>query len=496
MVMLLDDNEKAEASIGKFLTELENGPMVVSTGIVSIEEKRQIVISLLQALDKNGDYLNWKDDVLAKALTCLRILSRETEGSEGLYTERAASIFSFHGGLAGNFDCTKNHCIEALKCLSNIQSASVPVRNIVTSSPFVSTYLPTLKLPGLNIGAVFLLTRLIFFATAVDPNLRQLFINDGALDVLAEHLSSVVKSPEPDSWVDPSVVINEILKVSFNLTVNQSGICGLFGKIVQVEEEDDSDSEKYKKLLSEIVDISISTPLGDPPMSAPHLHAINALMNFPVKPLKSAWLPDQSFSMIELLVNILHSSVKELSPDNNPDYCEDTAFGAPSDQAIIPLLILLKKLAGIEEVKQYLLGKIMPKNLDRTKSLTKGTGLPNCLIRCLTAVHLLNTRDFICELMITLCDNDSDQFVAYVGYGNAAGFLYNKGIPSKFSKSNLSEEEHDSNIDPITGTIKQDKPSPWEGMTDEEKERESERLFVLFDRLNKTGVIKVETKRE
>ncbi|KAJ3274996.1 hypothetical protein HDV01_001502 [Terramyces sp. JEL0728] len=496
MVMLLEDNEKAEASLTKFLTELENGPMIVSNGIITVEEKRQIVISLLQALDKNGDYLNWNDEVLAKALTCLRILSRETEGSEGLYTERAANIFAFHGGLAGNFDCSKSYCIESLKCLSNIQSASIPVRNIVTSSPFVSTYLPTLKTEGINIGAVFLLVRLIFFATAVDPNLRELFMNEGALDVLALHLSKAVNSPESDSWVDPSVVINEIIKVTFNLTVNQSGICGLFGKIVQVEEEDDGSAYKYKKLLGEIIHVSLTTPLGDPPMSPPHIHAINALMNFPAKPLKSIWLPSNSLSMVELLVKILHSSVKSLSPDNNPDFCEDTAFGGPADQAIIPLLILLKKLAGIDEAKQYLLGKIMPKNLDRTKPLTKGTFLPNCLIRCLTAVHLLNTRDFICELMITLCDNDSDQFVGYVGYGNAAGFLYNKGIPSKYSKSNLSEEEHDSNIDPITGTIKQDKPDPWDGMTDEEKERESERLFVLFDRLNKTGVIKMEAKRE
>ena len=29
-------------------------------------------------------------------------------------------------------------------------------------------------------------------------------------------------------------------------------------------------------------------------------------------------------------------------------------------------------------------------------------------------------------------------------------------------------------------------------MTDEEKEREAEKLFVLFERLNKTGVVSVE----
>lgn len=204
------------------------------------------------------------------------------------------------------------------------------------------------------------------------------------------------------------MVINEILKVSFNLTVNQSGICGLFGKIVQVEEEDDGEAAKYSKLLAELVHVSLSTPLGDPPMSAPHVHVINALMNFPAKPLKTVWMPNNSLAMIELLVEILHSSVKVMSPDNNPEYCEDTVFGAPADQAIIPLLILLKKLAGIDDFKQYMLEKIMPKSLDRTKTLTKGTALPNCLIRCLTAVHLLNTRDFICELMITLCDNDSN----------------------------------------------------------------------------------------
>jgi hypothetical protein len=51
-------------------------------------------------------------------------------------------------------------------------------------------------------------------------------------------------------------------------------------------------------------------------------------------------------------------------------------------------------------------------------------------------------------------------------------------------------------INPITGTYYDDAISQeLANMTDEEKEREAERLFVLFDRLNKTGVMKVDLER-
>jgi len=42
-------------------------------------------------------------------------------------------------------------------------------------------------------------------------------------------------------------------------------------------------------------------------------------------------------------------------------------------------------------------------------------------------------------------------------------------------------------INPITGIVQQ--PANVPDMTDEEKEREAEKLFVLFDRLEKSGAI-------
>lgn len=70
-----------------------------------------------------------------------------------------------------------------------------------------------------------------------------------------------------------------------------------------------------------------------------------------------------------------------------------------------------------------------------------------------------------------------------------AGFLYNKGImapPPPSTDDSLDPSNGGADVNPITGMINRAKP-PLPEMTDEEKEREADRLFVLFDRLEKAG---------
>ena len=75
-----------------------------------------------------------------------------------------------------------------------------------------------------------------------------------------------------------------------------------------------------------------------------------------------------------------------------------------------------------------------------------------------------------------------------VGYGNVAGFLFHKGVSSAPVGSSASLITPSGiPINPITGTVEQEVIQPE--MTDEEKELEAEKLFVLFDRLEKTGAI-------
>jgi hypothetical protein len=55
------------------------------------------------------------------------------------------------------------------------------------------------------------------------------------------------------------------------------------------------------------------------------------------------------------------------------------------------------------------------------------------------------------------------------------------------STNGLTPPVNNDQINPITGTIQEKREDP--PMTDEEKEREAEKLFVLFDRLEKSGAI-------
>jgi hypothetical protein len=80
--------------------------------------------------------------------------------------------------------------------------------------------------------------------------------------------------------------------------------------------------------------------------------------------------------------------------------------------------------------------------------------------------------------------------ISQVGYGNVAGFLFNKGIITGPPTSGDAPGPTDSSgpqINPITGAVQEERPEIE--MTEEEREREAERLFVLFDRLERTGAV-------
>ena len=79
----------------------------------------------------------------------------------------------------------------------------------------------------------------------------------------------------------------------------------------------------------------------------------------------------------------------------------------------------------------------------------------------------------------------------YLGYGNVAGFLFAKGVVSAPPRPSASGAPTTTAtglpIDPITGTIKKEHEPV--SMTDEEKEAEADKLFALFERLEKTGAL-------
>ena len=85
-----------------------------------------------------------------------------------------------------------------------------------------------------------------------------------------------------------------------------------------------------------------------------------------------------------------------------------------------------------------------------------------------------------------------------IGYGPCAGFLMNSGLASALPKGSGdgAPDAQGRTINPITGqynpTAEELAADEISQMTDAEKEAEAEKLFTLFERMNRTGVINVQ----
>lgn len=142
---------------------------------------------------------------------------------------------------------------------------------------------------------------------------------------------------------------------------------------------------------------------------------------------------------------------------------------------------------------------------DRTQPLEQRDDLLGRLIRLMGSVYYPRLKDSAGNILFQICDGDGAFFVtssscnetnttptastlsAQIGYGNSAGFLFNRGILAP-PGSNPDGEE-DSDINPITGLRNnKQRNEVLEEMTEEEKEREAEKLFILFDRLERSGM--------
>ena len=140
--------------------------------------------------------------------------------------------------------------------------------------------------------------------------------------------------------------------------------------------------------------------------------------------------------------------------------------------------------------------RLLPDEKDRDLPIGQSNSLSSHLLRLSSSPTAPMLREIIQSFMFELSDNDVHKFVHNVGYGFAAGYLASHNIPFPASAQggmNTSSMGQEVPVNPITGQ-RLDKEPVGEGpeMTKEEKEREAERLFVLFQRLKATGVVDVQ----
>lgn len=177
---------------------------------------------------------------------------------------------------------------------------------------------------------------------------------------------------------------------------------------------------------------------------------------------------------VDKLINILDQSVtsyraEELEPKAIP---------------LLYSLIVVHEVAP-DGPRKYMQWLLLPEESDRSLPIGQSDTLSSRLLKLSTTPYP-KLKTAISDLMFVLTGNDVENLTRRIGYGFAAGFLASRGmeIPQNAGEAFATNSTGlDPEINPITGQRWAAEPrDPGPPMTTEEKEREAERLFVLFER--------------
>lgn len=177
---------------------------------------------------------------------------------------------------------------------------------------------------------------------------------------------------------------------------------------------------------------------------------------------------------VDKLINVLDAAVRFYKADD-------------LETRIVPLIQLLITIyeQAPEGPRKYMEWLLLPEDQDRSLPIGRSDALSSKLLLLSTtpSVHL---KTAISELMFVLSGRDPENLTKNIGYGFAAGFLASRGmeIPQNASEAfSTNQNSMNPDVNPITGQRWDAEPqNTGPPMTEEEREREAERLFILFER--------------
>lgn len=315
----------------------------------------------------------------------------------------------------------------------------------------------------------FLVGRVIFLTTyGTNVDLAKLIddydLAETVISKLANHakLATTSKKEKVDQMQD--MALAETLKLMFNVTH--------FCK---------AKADAFTPAVTPVIALITKREfLPSQPLDGPFSPLVNALVNLNLDSpeAKAALYPDTApNSVVERLLLLLDLSLKTYNDDN-------------LEQTVTPLVSVLRVVheSAPDATKAVIRSSLLPTPEDRTKVLGKGETMPSRLLRNSTNALTPQLRETVSHFLFEMSDKDANQFVDNVGYGFASGFLFQNNIPvpKNAADGNAGAGAGGSGraVNPITGQFLDRETVPDEGpeMTEEEKEREAERLFVLFER--------------
>ncbi|CAI7626535.1 uncharacterized protein N7487_004716 [Penicillium crustosum] len=434
--------------------------------------KLQQVTQLLKSLEKDLQENNLSTADRVQTLLQLRQHGTSPTNAEPIYSQNGINTLVRYG-VEGE---TPDVCRAALRCVANALLLDPKMRQAFVATGYSGKLAEKLKTEDSEDEMV--TSRILFYATYNTTLDFKDLIKSHALGEnvnyqLSRHAKQFPKSGrKPLSQMD-ELALSDTLKLIYNI------------------------SKIFPDLVTEF------SP------SIPHILKIICRIDIPPKPLDG--LLGGLLNTLSILdLEEKKGKVFESSPlfptfDNN---CNVDKLISILDQAIstyspkeleAAAIPLLYSLIAIHEVapdgpREHMQLLLLPENTDRSLPIGQSETLPSKLLKLSTS-HFANLKVTISELMFVLSDKDAEKLTKNIGYGFAAGFLAARGIemPQSASEAYSAEDDPETARNPITGqrwaAEPQDSGPP---MTMEEKEREAERLFVLFERAKANGLLNVE----
>ncbi|KAL7266608.1 hypothetical protein RUND412_010840 [Rhizina undulata] len=443
---------------------------------VAGESKLQHVHRLLDVLKLDSTEKTLFPSQRVAVLEQLKVLGRDPQQCDPMYTEEGIETLCKHG-----FNVTDgNSSREGLRCLVNALLIAPRTRQIFVDLGYAEKAAD--KYESDSSDDEFLLARILFlitYDTKADliKLLEEHHLDDHINNAIARHsklYSKHFKSRTPTPMQD--MALSETLKLLFNI------LHFIPDKL-----------QNFSKSAANLFKILSRRQLENPPIQPPVTYLINALLNIGLSSCVAHAFPlFDNLCNVTKLIEILDLSTDERYTNPGADSAQEF------DEVGAPLLTLLRKMNEIapDSAKKYMQNRLLPTEDDRNQPLGRGSSLSARLLNLSCSALAPTTREHVSSLLFELSNSDSVEFVRNVGYGFASGFLmsHNILVPQNAMEANAQGTSSQNAINPITGqTLESERVAtdPIKDMSEEEKEREAERLFVLFERLKKIGVIDV-----
>lgn len=481
------------------------------------------------------------------AIEAIKIFTRNKNLLDDVVDAAFLDTLLHHAGIAvenstrGNgHERNTEVILEALRCLSNIYLQCSRGQNFALENQTIPGIMEQMKkykefaVPPQVIGFDM---KLLFLVTALRPEARTVvsveyrglsrltdllqMVLDMALDRTVTNLSakSIAESSvgnnegEDDDEKDKNLHVElseddvlitlDVLKALFNIT------CGYDTKeaasCATGDEEEQSQLRQLARILHLLLNIGTTLPENKIMVVS---NCVNLLTNYPwacTEPLIAPLNKDFSPSDLE---EIEYDGACMNVPQTLVDFLDATlnkCSGGKADSGLKDSLTpILKVLVCVSKqyrlVRKYYRQTILPPLRDLSKRPEEGNTIRNKLCRLLTSPET-SVSTMVAEFLFVLCKEKVGRFVKHTGYGNAAGLLARRGLmlggkgddTYSDTDSDSDTEEYVQNahkVNPVSGCVEPQRPSPFEGMTEEQKEYEANKLANLIHQLHSMGAVK------